>query len=80
MSLNGVWGYSGRSEQAALAAPPTAGVPPADLVPYPRSRRCRYPAYDDKCGIATSSNLPSTWRGRYVLLHFGAVDQIATVW
>lgn len=82
MNLNGVWDYTGRSERNAFAAPP-----PADayheriLVPYPtESALSGIERHDDQMWYHTVVNLPSTWRGQRVLLHFGAVDQIATVW
>jgi hypothetical protein len=82
MSLNGVWGYTGRSEQAALAAPPPANEYHEQiLVPYPtESALSGIQRHDDQMWYRTVFKLPSTWRGRRVLLHFGAVDQIATVW
>ncbi|MDT5291005.1 MAG: hypothetical protein QOF88_5894, partial [Mycobacterium sp.] len=36
--------------------------------------------HDDQMWYRKVFKLPSAWRGRHVLLHFGAVDQIATVW
>jgi hypothetical protein len=82
MSLNGVWGYMGRSEQAALAAPPPANEYHEQiLVPYPtESALSGIQRHDDQMWYRTVFKLPSTWRGRRLLLHFGAVDQIATVW
>ena len=82
MSLNGVWGYTGRSEQAALAAPPPANEYHEQiLVPYPtESALSGIHRHDDQMWYRNVFKLPSTWRGRHVLLHFGAVDQIATVW
>ena len=82
MSLNGVWGYTGRSEQAALAAPPPSNeYHDQILVPYPtESALSGIQRHDDQMWYRTVFKLPSTWRGRRLLLHFGAVDQIATVW
>ncbi len=82
MSLNGVWGYMGRSEQAALAAPPPANEYHEQiLVPYPtESALSGIQRHDDQMWYRTVFKLPSTWRGRRLLLHFGAGDQIATVW
>jgi hypothetical protein len=82
MSLNGVWNYTGRSEQAALAAPPPANeYHDRILVPYPpESALSGIQRHDDQMWYRTAFKLPSTWQGRRVLLHFGAVDQIATVW
>lgn len=82
LNLNGVWGYTGRSAGAALPAPP----PPAAyreqvLVPYPvESALSGIGRHDDDMWYRTEFTVPTSWQGRRVLLHFGAVDQIATVW
>jgi hypothetical protein len=82
LNLNGVWDYTGRSGQGALAAPP----PPNEyreriLVPYPpESALSGVQRHDDQMWYRKFFKLPSAWVGRNVLLHFGAVDQIATVW
>jgi hypothetical protein len=79
MNLNGVWDYTGRSGQAALAAPPSTNE--RILVPYPtESALSGIQRHDDQMWYRKTFTLPSTWRGQRVLLHFGAVDQIATVW
>ena len=82
MSLNGVWNYTGRSERDALAAPPPAKAYREQiLVPYPtESALSGIQRHDDQMWYRKVFRLPSTWQGRRVLLHFGAVDQIATVW
>jgi Glycosyl hydrolases family 2, sugar binding domain/Glycosyl hydrolases family 2/Glycosyl hydrolases family 2, TIM barrel domain len=82
MNLNGVWEYTGRSKQAALAAPPPAKEYREQiLVPYPtESALSGIQRHDDQMWYRKVFKLPSTWRGQRVLLHFGAVDQIATVW
>ena len=82
MNLNGVWSYTGRSEQTALAAPPSADAYREQiLVPYPtESALSGIQRHDDQMWYRKIFKLPDTWRGRRVLLHFGAVDQIATVW
>ncbi len=81
MNLNGVWQYTGRSGQAALAAPPPANEYREQiLVPYPtESALSGIQRHDDQMWYRKLFKLPITWR-RHVLLHFGAVDQIATVW
>ncbi|BBY59484.1 glycoside hydrolase family 2 protein [Mycolicibacterium sarraceniae] len=82
LNLNGVWGYLGRSGGTVLAGPP----PPAAygeqiLVPYPvESALSGIARHDDEMWYRKIVKLPSTWLGQHVLLHFGAVDQIATVW
>ena len=82
MNLNGVWDYTGRSGQTALAAPPPANEYHEQiLVPYPtESALSGIQRHDDQMWYRKVFKLPSTWRGQRVLLHFGAVDQIATVW
>ena len=82
LNLNGVWGYMGRSARTVLATPP----PPAAyreqiLVPYPvESALSGIERHDDEMWYRKVVKLPRNWLGRHVLLHFGAVDQIATVW
>jgi len=82
MSLNGLWDYTGRSEGDALAAPPPVdGYHERILVPYPpESALSGIQRHDDQMWYRTVFTVPNTWQGRRVLLHFGAVDQIATVW
>jgi hypothetical protein len=82
MNLNGVWDYTGRSGQDALSAPPQASeYRERILVPYPtESGLSGIQRHDDQMWYRTVFKLPSAWGGRRVLLHFGAVDQIATVW
>ena len=82
MNLNGVWEYTGRSGRAALAAPPPANeYRERILVPYPtESALSGIQRHDDQMWYRKVFKLPSTWRGQRILLHFGAVDQIATVW
>jgi len=82
MSLNGLWNYTGRSQADALAAPPPAGeYRDRILVPFPpESALSGIQRHDDQMWYRTVFELPSNWGGQRVLLHFGAVDQIATVW
>jgi Glycosyl hydrolases family 2, sugar binding domain/Glycosyl hydrolases family 2/Glycosyl hydrolases family 2, TIM barrel domain len=82
MNLNGVWDYTGRSERDALAAPPSANeYRERILVPYPtESALSGIQRHDDQMWYRKVFKVPSAWGGRRVLLHFGAVDQIATVW
>jgi hypothetical protein len=77
-SLNGGWDYTGWS------APNPPG--PNDyheriLVPYPtESALSGIQRHDDQMWYRKSLKIPRTWWGQRVLLHFGAVDQVATVW
>ena len=51
------------------------------LVPYPtESALSGIQRHDDQMWYRKVFQVPGTWRGQRVLLHFGAVDQIATVW
>ena len=82
LNLNGVWTYTGRTGQAASAPPPSAAeYTERILVPFPtESALSGIGRHDDEMWYRKVFKLPSTWRGQHVLLHFGAVDQIATVW
>ncbi|SDP94392.1 Glycosyl hydrolases family 2, TIM barrel domain [Actinopolyspora xinjiangensis] len=76
-NLNGEWAYAG-------------GTTPPDrqrrlderiLVPYPvESGLSGIQRHDDHMLYRRSFELPSDWRDDELLLHFGAVDQEATVW
>jgi Glycosyl hydrolases family 2, sugar binding domain/Glycosyl hydrolases family 2 len=82
LNLNGVWAYTGRSRDTALqAAPPLTAYDEKILVPYPtESALSGIERHDDQMWYRKVFHVPGTWRGQRVLLHFGAVDQIATVW
>lgn len=82
LNINGVWGYMGRSAGTVLSAPPPADAYREQiLVPYPvESALSGIERHDDEMWYRKVVKLPSSWLGRHVLLHFGAVDQIATVW
>ena len=63
------------------AAPPAKEYRERILVPYPtESALSGIQRHDEQMWYRKVFKLPSAWRGRHVLLHFGAVDQIATVW
>ena len=81
-NLNGVWDYLGRSGEPVLAEPPARETYPEQiLVPYPvESALSGIGRHDDEMWYRRVFQLPSSWQGQKVLLHFGAVDQIATVW
>ena len=82
MNLNGVWSYTGRSERTALPAPPAvAAYREQILVPYPtESALSGVQRHDAQMWYRKVFKLPLDWGGQRVLLHFGAVDQVATVW
>lgn len=81
-NLNGVWDYLGRSGAPLLATPPAPGTYPEQiLVPYPvESALSGIARHDDEMWYRNVVELPRSWQDQRVLLHFGAVDQIATVW
>lgn len=81
-SLNGVWEYLGRSGAPLPAEPPPPGkYPERILVPYPvESALSGIGRHDDQMWYRKVFQVPAGWQGRRVLLHFGAVDQVATVW
>ncbi|WP_084628474.1 glycoside hydrolase family 2 protein [Amycolatopsis nigrescens] len=78
-NLNGVWEYAGRS---VTAAPSIQEYGERILVPYPpESGLSGIQRHDDTMWYRKVFEVPGDWRGdQRVLLHFGAVDQIATVW
>ncbi|MGV0852699.1 sugar-binding domain-containing protein [Mycolicibacterium phlei] len=82
LNLNGVWAYTGRPADKALSTPPAPEeYDERILVPYPtESALSGIKRHDDQMWYRKVFQLPGTWRGQRVLLHFGAVDQIATVW
>ncbi|GAT12406.1 glycoside hydrolase [Mycolicibacterium novocastrense] len=82
LNLNGVWAYTGRSQDTAVTTPPFAKeFDEKILVPYPtESALSGIKRHDDQMWYRKNFQLPGTWRGQRVLLHFGAVDQTATVW
>ncbi|MFM9034526.1 MAG: glycoside hydrolase family 2 protein [Mycobacterium sp.] len=82
LNLNGVWDYLGRSGKTRLAAPPTSeAFTEQILVPYPvESALSGIQRHDAEMWYRRAFRVPDSWRGRRVLLNFGAVDQAATVW
>lgn len=82
LNLNGVWDYVGRSGPAVFAPPPPAGgYVEKILVPFPtESALSGVQRHDDEMWYQKTFTVPKDWHGQRVLLHFGAVDQIATVW
>lgn len=80
LNLNGVWAYTGRSADN-VEPPEPYEYDEKILVPYPtESALSGIQRHDDQMWYRKAFELPGTWRGQRVLLHFGAVDQIATVW
>lgn len=80
LNLNGVWNYLGASGRTVMESPPTS-FREQILVPYPvESALSGVQRHDDEMWYQKSFRMPADWRGQQVLLHFGAVDQVATVW
>jgi hypothetical protein len=85
MSLNGKWDYMGG---ANLTNPTTATIPPnfntnagKILVPFPPESELSGINRNGEINLwyQRMINIPKTWNGKRVLLHFGAVDRIASV-
>ncbi len=87
VNLNGLWSYNGG------AAAPNAQNPPASAPPFPANAeriRVPFPVESFLSGIQRGNDrnlwyrrdftVPAGWNGRRVLLHFGAVDRLATVY
>lgn len=81
-NLNGLWDYLGRSGSPLLPGPPPGPAYREQiLVPYPtESALSGIGRHDDEMWYRRTFQVPENWQGQRVLLHFGAVDQIATVW
>ncbi len=80
-NLNGVWSYLGRTGAHLLAAPAPEAYPQQILVPYPpESGLSGIARHDDEMWYRRTFHTNGNTQGQQVLLHFGAVDQIATVW
>ena len=79
LNLNGLWDLAITSKEATRATFDTQ-----ILVPFPvesaLSGVMRHVSENDRIWYRRSFDVPSKWRGRRVLLHFGAVDFEATVW
>ncbi|MFD0923820.1 glycoside hydrolase family 2 protein [Saccharopolyspora rosea] len=73
MNLNGLWDYAGGGEQPRTTRERI-------LVPYPpESALSGIQRHDDHMLYRRTFDVPRDWAGQRVLLHFGAVDQKATV-
>lgn len=82
LNLNGVWDYLGSTGDTALVAPPPeTAYRERILVPYPvQSALSGIARQDEDMWYRRTFRLPADWRDQRVVLNFGAVDQIATVW
>ncbi|MGW9310215.1 glycoside hydrolase family 2 protein [Saccharomonospora azurea] len=74
-SLNGLWDYVSRDASGEVHRGERI------LVPYPpESLLSGIGRRDEQMWYRRTFDVPPEWRGGRMLLHFGAVDQIATVW
>jgi Concanavalin A-like lectin/glucanases superfamily/Glycosyl hydrolases family 2, sugar binding domain/Glycosyl hydrolases family 2 len=78
-NLNGVWEFAGA---APGEAPPIGEeLPERVLVPYPiESALSGIQRHEDRMWYRRTFTVPSNWRGKRLILHFGAVDYDAKVW
>jgi hypothetical protein len=79
-NLNGEWQYQAGS---ANQAPPSGNLAEKILVPYPpESLLSGIQRHDDYMWYRRTFTVPRDWRvaRQRLLLHFGAVDNTATVW
>jgi len=85
LNLNGMWDYRGGKE---LPDPVTVTIPPTFLgnsekirVPFPPEADLSGIRRNDETNLwyRRTFTVPEEWKGKKVLLHFGAADRIATV-
>ncbi len=73
LNLNGIWEY--QPGAADEAAPAGKSLSSSILVPYPvESALSGVMEHHDRLWYRRQLDVPAAWRGRQVLLHFGAVD------
>ncbi|MGZ0147063.1 LamG-like jellyroll fold domain-containing protein [Kribbella sp. WER1] len=78
-NLNGLWQWSA----AAPDEQPPIGrtLPEQVLVPYPiESALSGLQKHEDRMWYRRTFDVPANWKGKHLLLHFGAVDYDAKVW
>lgn len=85
LNLNGLWDYMGGKELTdplGAATPPAfPGKPEKIRVPFPPEAELSGIARKDETNLWYRRNftVPAEWKGKNVLLHFGAVDRHAAV-
>ncbi len=85
LNLNGMWDYMGGKDTAdpvtATAAPAFPAKSAKIRVPFPPEAELSGIARDGETRLwyKRDFTVPGEWQGKRVLLHFGAVDRIATV-
>lgn len=85
MNLNGLWAYMGGTDKPS----PLEAATPPEFTGNAEQIRVPFPPESDLSGIGRKQethlwykrtfDLPAGWEGKRVLLNFGAVDRIATV-
>ena len=79
LSLNGLWHWAPATGDPN--ATPPASMPGTILVPFPvESALSGVAEHHERLWYQRSFELPAEWRGKRILLHFGAVDWEAAVW
>lgn len=85
LNLNGMWDYMGGKElpdPVSIVTPPAFPAKPEKIrVPFPPEAELSGIIRKDDTHLWYRRNfvIPEEWKGKNVLLHFGAVDRIATV-
>jgi beta-galactosidase/beta-glucuronidase len=85
LTLNGTWEFAFDDADAGLRQGWHDGAPLGGRITVPFPYQSALSGIDDKAvhdmvWYARSVIIPALWRGRHVLLHFGAVDYRTTVW
>ena len=85
LNLNGTWDYMGGKE---LAHPMEVATPPS-FPAIPEKIKVPFPPESELSGIARKAEtnlwykrsfiIPKSWKGKNILLHFGAVDRLTSV-
>ena len=85
LNLNGKWDYMGgkdKADPATVAAPPKfPATPEKILVPFAPEAELSGIARNGETNLWYQRfiTVPDKWKGKRILLHFGAVDRIATI-
>ena len=78
-NLNGLWEWSAAAPDEQLPVGRTLGE--KVLVPYPiESALSGLQKHEDRMWYRRTFEVPGNWKGKRLLLHFGAVDYDAKVW
>lgn len=85
LCLNGEWEFeidAGESGEARglVKAPKLAGTITVPFCPESKLSGVEHKDFMRCVWYAKTLNIPTEWKGKRILLHFGAVDYLATVW